>query len=180
MFLFLFHVTKVFVSYTNFIIIIFLNVVLCITLPRRRGSCPDGARFTSYSCLRVVCATVAFRMGVNCPDIRHVVHLGPPDDVETYVQETGRAGRDCLPRLVILLKKKGISRYISNGTKRYCESNSGCCRDLIFEYMQGHHHSCFTCMLWYLFLLLWLQKLLFRLKFYYFVAKTVEDFVFRV
>ena len=43
-FIFLFHVTKVlFVSYT-LLYIYFLNGVLCITLPRRRGSRPDGAR----------------------------------------------------------------------------------------------------------------------------------------
>ena len=39
--------------------------------------------FTKDSCLRVVCATIAFSMGVDCPDIRQVVHFGPiaPDDL---------------------------------------------------------------------------------------------------
>ena len=56
---------------------------------------------TKDSCLRVVCATIAFGMGVDCPDIRQVVHFGPPDDLESYVQETGRAGRDGLPSLAL-------------------------------------------------------------------------------
>ena len=46
------------------------------------------------------------------------------------------AGRDGLPCLALLLKKKGTSRYVSNGTKRYCKSNSGCRWDLLFEYMR--------------------------------------------
>ena len=41
--------------------------------------------FTRSSCLRIICATVAFGMGVNCPDVREVVHLGPPNDIESYI-----------------------------------------------------------------------------------------------
>ena len=43
--------------------------------------------------LRVVIATTAFGMGVDCPDIRRVIHWGLPTSVEEYVQETGRCGR---------------------------------------------------------------------------------------
>ena len=50
--------------------------------------------FTSpTSPLRVVIATIAFGMGIDCPDIRQIVHLGPPDDIEGYLQATGRACR---------------------------------------------------------------------------------------
>lgn len=46
--------------------------------------------FTSpNSPLRIVIATIAFGLGINCPDIRQIIHLGPPDDVESYLQATG-------------------------------------------------------------------------------------------
>ena len=51
-------------------------------------------QFSTSSCLRIVIATVAFGLGINCPDVRRVVHYGIPNDVETYVQQVGRAGRD--------------------------------------------------------------------------------------
>ena len=50
--------------------------------------------FTSELPLRIVCATVAFGMGLDCTDVRQVIHVGAPDDVESYIQETGRGGRD--------------------------------------------------------------------------------------
>ena len=52
-------------------------------------------QFTSpSSSLCVVIATVAFGMGVNCPDVRQIIHWGVPEDTEIYIQESGRAGRD--------------------------------------------------------------------------------------
>ena len=44
--------------------------------------------------LQVVTATVAFGMRLNCPNVQHIIHWGAPNDIESYIQETGRAGCD--------------------------------------------------------------------------------------
>jgi ATP-dependent DNA helicase RecQ len=72
------------------------------------GGMPDATRtrvqdaFASGA-LRVVCATNAFGMGIDRPDIEAVIHADLPASIEAYYQEIGRAGRDGRPATATLL-----------------------------------------------------------------------------
>ena len=96
--------------------------------------------FTRESQLRVVVATVAFGLGVDCPDVREMVHVGAPDDIESYIQETGRAGRDGSLSLVTLLKQKAKHTRCSEMIN-YLANNTLCCRDFLFKDFEAYEHS---------------------------------------
>ncbi len=77
------------------------------------------------------CSNQRFGMGVDCPDVRQVIHWGVPDDTEMYIQESGRAGRDRRPALALLLKNSNDLKYTSNEMKNYCSNTNNLCRKTI-------------------------------------------------
>lgn len=83
------------------------------------------------STLRILIATTAFGMGVDCRDIRTVIHWSPPKLVEDYVQETGRAGRDGLVSEAALVYGQ-VNREVSPKMKQYATASSVCRRKNLF------------------------------------------------
>ena len=88
--------------------------------------------FTKESILRLICTT-AFGLGINCVDVRRVFHYGPPDSMESYIQETGRCGRDGrTPCHCILYLKKPLRRSIQSNMRTYLTSTT-CRRNSLFH-----------------------------------------------
>ena len=85
--------------------------------------------------VRVIVATSAFGMGIDKPDVRRVLHWGPPPTLEAYYQEAGRAGRDgrASDCLILWHPRDLVLGSIGPAMKRYVESRNGH-RALILEY----------------------------------------------
>lgn len=83
--------------------------------------------------LRIVIATVAFGMGIDCPNVRRIFHWGPPSDLEMYIQ-TGRAGRDGQVSFATLFyNKRDISfSFMEEEITKYCTNVQACRRELLF------------------------------------------------
>ena len=92
------------------------------------------------SLLRVLIATTAFSMGIDMPDIHQIFHYGTPCDVEQYLQEIGRAGRDEKESRAVLINSKGY-HHVQPQMKRYCENKDSCRRKELFKSFIMYEHA---------------------------------------
>ena len=97
--------------------------------------------FTKNSHLRVLVATVVFGMGIDCPDVRQVIHVGQPEDIEYYIQETGRAGRDGKESLAAILIPKGSRYSMDKKMRDYVNNMDTCRRYMLFYDFEGYEHN---------------------------------------
>ena len=84
------------------------------------------------SVLRVLIATSAFSMGVDCSNIRQVIHWGAPSDLEQYLQEIERAGRDDKSSCALLICGKR-NRHVKQMMKKFCENKESCRHLKLFQ-----------------------------------------------
>eukprot|EP00794_Sanderia_malayensis_P016435 gene16435-18070_t len=86
------------------------------------------------SSVRVVFATTAFGMGVDCKDLYHIIHFGPPGDIDDYLQESGRAGRDNpQSHAILVLYPRCTSGKVSQEMKLYAKNSEVCRRQAVLK-----------------------------------------------
>jgi ATP-dependent DNA helicase RecQ len=104
----------------------------------------------------VLCATCAYGLGVDKPDVRTIVHADVPHSVEAYLQESGRAGRDGKPARAVLLTSVADDAFLRSltdatarerfaGMLRYARDGSACRRNGLLALIGQEPVACSGC-----------------------------------
>ncbi len=105
------------------------------------------------SCIRVVIATSALGMGINIRDVGRICHYGIPSELEQYVQEIGRAGRDGRKSMAIMYFKPYHLAHCEASMRDFVRNEDfNCRRERIAKYFKGKvervaflHECCDAC-----------------------------------
>ena len=84
-------------------------------------------------CVRILVATIAFGMGVDCKQVHRTIHFGPAKNVEAFMQETGRAGRDGTQSTSYLLYQSFQMTHVEKDIKSFIKSKS-CRRKFLLDF----------------------------------------------
>ena len=86
--------------------------------------------------IRVLVATIAFGMGVDCKGVHRTIHFGPSKNIEAYIQETGRAGRDGEQSVAYLIYQGLFLNHVDKDIKQYVRETD-CRRKTLLHKFDG-------------------------------------------
>ena len=104
-----------------------------------------------HGAVRLLVATIAFGMGVDCKGVKTIIHYGPSKNLESYVQETGRAGRDGGESVAFLLYHGVLLNHVHSDIKGFIKTKE-CRRTTLMKHfdadavnMEVPHKCCDIC-----------------------------------
>ena len=104
-----------------------------------------------HGAVRLLIATIAFGMGVDCKGVKRIIHYGPSKNLESYVQETGRAGRDGGESVAFLLYHGVLLNHVHSDIKSFIKTKE-CRRATLMKhfdadavYIDVPHMCCDIC-----------------------------------
>ena len=101
--------------------------------------------------VRLLIATIAFGMGIDCKGVKRIIHYTPSKNVEAYVQETGRAGRACDESVAFLLYHGILLNHVHSDIKCFIKTKE-CRRMTLIKHFNADtvtievpHKCCYIC-----------------------------------